>query len=237
MCMGQAAPSLAHLWARVPEEQRYGVRDLPSSRGLRRRSVAAVRSIWSNMKVAASTKPITGAPLPSDAPGSNSAVADNVDAFIRSYSPYVARLAYRLLGRDEEVDDVVQDVFVAFLRFRHDIREPAAVRSWLATTTVRTVHKRLRTRMRRIRALLRLEGDYAQSEVAAQGASPEDHTALTRIHEALDLVPAKVRIAWILRYLEQETNEDVARLCRCSLATAKRRIAQANIAVQRAIGQ
>jgi RNA polymerase sigma-70 factor, ECF subfamily len=236
MCMGQAAPSLAHLWAKVPEEQRYGARDLPSPRGLRRPSVAAVRSIWSNMSVAA-TKPITGAPLPSDAPGSDSAAADNVDAFIRSYSPYVARLAYRLLGRDEEVDDVVQDVFVAFLRFRHDIREPAAVRSWLATTTVRTVHKRLRTRMRRIRALLRLEGDHTQSEPAAHGASPEDHTALTRIHQALDLVPSKVRIAWILRYLEQETNEDVARLCRCSLATAKRRIAQANLAVQRAIGQ
>jgi DNA-directed RNA polymerase specialized sigma24 family protein len=91
--------------------------------------------------------------------------------------------------------------------------------------------------MRRIRALLRLEGDHTQSEPAAHDASPEDHTALTRIHQALDSVPAKVRIAWILRYLEQETNEDVARLCRCSLATAKRRIAQANLAVQRAVGQ
>ena len=90
--------------------------------------------------------------------------------------------------------------------------------------------------MRRIRALLRLEGDHSPSEATAQGVSPEDHTALTRIHRALDDVPAKVRIAWILRYLEQETNEDVARLCRCSLATAKRRIAQANQAVQKAVG-
>ena len=106
----------------------------------------------------------------------------------------------------------------------------------MATTTVRTVHKRLRTRMRRVRALLRLETDHSQSEPAAPSVSPEDHTALTRIHRALDDVPAKVRIAWILRYLEQETNEDVARLCRCSLATAKRRIAQANQAVQKAVG-
>jgi RNA polymerase sigma-70 factor (ECF subfamily) len=236
--MGQPAPSLALLWAKVPDAQRYALRDWASRRRLeRRRSVAGVSSIWSNRDVAASSKPTPGAPLPSDAPGAESVAADNVDAFIRSYSQYVARLAYRLLGRDEEVDDVVQDVFVAFLRFRHDIREPNAVRSWLATTTVRTVHKRLRTRMRRVRALLRLEGDHAGSEAAAQGASPEDQTALARIHEALDEVPAKVRIAWILRYLEQETNEDVARLCRCSLATAKRRIAQANLAVQKAIGQ
>jgi RNA polymerase sigma-70 factor (ECF subfamily) len=187
--------------------------------------------------VAASSRPVPGAPLTSDAPDVDALASDNVDAFIKAYSPYVARLAYRLLGRDEEVDDVVQDVFVAFLRFRHHIREPAAVRSWLATTTVRTVHKRLRTRMRRVRALLRLEGDHSQSEALSQGASPEDHTALTRIHHALDSVPTKVRIAWVLRYLEQETNEDVARLCRCSLATAKRRIAQANQVVQKAVGK
>jgi RNA polymerase sigma-70 factor (ECF subfamily) len=236
LCMGQAAPSLALLWAKVPDEQRYSFREWQGSRQERVR-VARARSIWSNSEVAAPSRPATGAPPASDAPGADPVASDNVDAFIRAYSPYVARLAYRLLGRDEEVDDVVQDVFVAFLRFRQDIREPAAVRSWLATTTVRTVHKRLRTRMRRLRALLRLEGDNTKTEALAVGASPEDHTALARVHRALDGVPAKVRIAWVLRYLEQETNEDVARLCRCSLATAKRRIAQANLAVQKAIGQ
>lgn len=233
MCMGQAAPSLALLWAKVPDAQRYSFRDWASSR---QRRVAGFRSFWSNKEVAAPSRPIPGAQSPSEALSADAVASDNVDAFIRTYSPYVARLAYRLLGRDEEVDDVVQDVFVAFLRFRKDIREPAAVRSWLATTTVRTVHKRLRTRMRRVRALLKLENDQTQTEAAAQGASPEDHTALTRIHKALDAVPTKVRIAWILRYLEQETNEDVARLCRCSLATAKRRIAAANQAVQKAVG-
>ena len=236
MCMGQAAPSLALLWAKVPDERRYSFRDWPASRADGGR-IARLRSIWSNSEVAASSRPVPGAPLSSDAPNVDAVASDNVDSFIRAYSPYVARLAYRLLGRDEEVDDVVQDVFVAFLRFRHDIREPAAVRSWLATTTVRTVHKRLRTRMRRVRALLRLEGDNSHTEALSQGVSPEDHTALTRIHGALDEVPAKVRIAWVLRYLEQETNEDVARLCRCSLATAKRRIAQANQAVQKAVGK
>jgi DNA-directed RNA polymerase specialized sigma24 family protein len=91
--------------------------------------------------------------------------------------------------------------------------------------------------MRRLRAIVRIEGDHAVPEPVAQGVSPEDHTALARIHRALDTVPAKARIAWALRYLEQETNEDVARLCRCSLATAKRRIAHANQVVQKALGQ
>jgi DNA-directed RNA polymerase specialized sigma24 family protein len=57
----------------------------------------------------------------------------------------------------------------------------------------------------------------------APGASPDDHAALRRVHRALDAVPPKARVAWALRYLEQERLEDVARLCRCSIATAKRR--------------
>ena len=35
------------------------------------------------------------------------------------------------------------------------------------------------------------------------------------------------RVAWTLNYVEGETLEEVARLCGCSLATAKRRIAAA----------
>ena len=36
-----------------------------------------------------------------------------LDAAFRVYAPYVAAIAFKLLGRDHEVDDVVQDVFLA----------------------------------------------------------------------------------------------------------------------------
>jgi len=49
-------------------------------------------------------------------------------------------------------------------------------------------------------------------------------------------VGVNARIAWTLRYLEQERIEDVARLCGCSKRTAKRRIASAQRAVKGALG-
>src|SRR5258708_2484860 len=75
----------------------------------------------------------------------------DLEAAFRRYSRYVAAVALRLLGRDDEVDDVVQEVFLAALRGMRRLREPEAVRGWLATVTVRIAGRRLRRR--RLRTL------------------------------------------------------------------------------------
>src|SRR5690348_13558322 len=61
------------------------------------------------------------------------------------YSHYVATIAFRLLGRNDEVDDVVQDVFLQVHRRLSTIR-PDAVKGWLAVVTVRATRRRLRRR-------------------------------------------------------------------------------------------
>jgi RNA polymerase sigma-70 factor (ECF subfamily) len=161
---------------------------------------------------------------------------ERIDDWVRAHSPYVAGLAYRLLGRDADVDDIVQDVFVALLRHRSQIREPGAVRGWLATTTVRLARKRLRKRA--LRELFGLGAhDHPAVEPTARGATQEEHLALRRIHRALAGVPANARVVWLLRYVEQERMEEVARLAGCSLTTAKRRVEAAQNAVKRALGQ
>jgi RNA polymerase sigma-70 factor (ECF subfamily) len=51
----------------------------------------------------------------------------------------------------------------------------------------------------------------------------------------LDELPAAERLAWTLRHVEGERLEQVARQCGCSLATAKRRIAAAQDAIEQAV--
>ena len=166
--------------------------------------------------------------------GEASVQGERIDDLVRAHSPYVAGLAYRLLGRDADVDDIVQDVFVALLRSRTQIRELNALRGWLATTTVRRCRKRLRAR-----ALREFFGfdELAGMESTARGATQDEHLALRRIHRALAGVSAGARVVWLLRYVEQERLEDVARLAGCSLTTAKRRIETAQHAVKKALGQ
>lgn len=161
--------------------------------------------------------------------------AARVDELVRFHSPYVAGLAYRLLGRDSEVDDVVQEVFVALLRFHDSVRDAEALRGWLATTTTRLCQRRMRSLAWRIRRWHRADEKEAE-DASAPGASAEDRLALARVHRALAGVPPTARVAWILRYVEQERMEDVARIVGCSLTTAKRRVEAAQIAAKRALG-
>lgn len=161
------------------------------------------------------------------------ALRRRLDGLFKEHSSYVARVAFRLLGREDEVDDIVQDVFVSLFKHLQQIRQPGALRAWLATTTVRMVRRRLR--VRRIGFLLRIGERVDPVELKAGGVSGEDRAALWNVHRALTRVGANARIAWVFRYLEQESIEDVARLCGCSLSTAKRRIADAHHVVKRAL--
>jgi RNA polymerase sigma-70 factor (ECF subfamily) len=154
-------------------------------------------------------KPVASAPL-------------DFDSLFQCYGSYVARVAARMLGRDDaEVDDVVQEVFFVTLRRLDRIRSAESARPWLMAVTVRVVQRTLRRRKWR-RMLL---GESSAAEVPAAGISADQRALLVRIYRTLDEIAPQSRIAWVLRFVEGERLEDVADACGCSLATAKRRIA------------
>src|SRR4051812_50189529 len=71
---------------------------------------------------------------------------DEVEAAFRRYSGYVAALALRLLGRRDDVDDVVQEVFLVALEGLARMRDPIAIQAWLGTVTAPRGGARLRAR-------------------------------------------------------------------------------------------
>ncbi len=158
----------------------------------------------------------------------------DLDSLFRRYSSYVAAIAHRLLGREEDVDDTIQEVFLAAVRGVHALRDPAAVRGWLARVTVRTA--RLKLRKRRMRSFLGLDEPSTYDAVIDKSASAEQRALVTRVYRLLDGMPANRRIAWSLRYIEGEPLDNVAALSGCSLATAKRRIAAAARELEEAFG-
>ncbi|MEM9861757.1 MAG: sigma-70 family RNA polymerase sigma factor [Myxococcota bacterium] len=146
----------------------------------------------------------------------------------RAYARYVGGVAYRLLGRDDEVDDVVQEVFVQLMRGWNSVQEPAALKRWLATVTTRVVSRKLsRRRVQRFFGLGASQpADY--EHVADGGASSEDRALLAQVYRELDRLPAAERVAWTLRHVEGLRLEECALRCECSLATVKRRIRAAH---------
>ncbi len=159
--------------------------------------------------------------------------SDPVEAAYRAYASYVAAVAFRILGRDIDVDDVVQDVFLAAARGLTTIRDAQATQAWLRTTTLRLAYRKLRGR--RVLAFFGLDPQPDYGEQIAPAASPDDRALLGRVYRLLDELPTAQRVAWTLRYVEGEQLEEVARLCHCSLATAKRRITAAQELVERGV--
>jgi RNA polymerase sigma-70 factor (ECF subfamily) len=152
------------------------------------------------------------------------------DTLYHHHARHVAGVAIRLLGRDVEVDDVVQEVFIAAFRGLGALRDPGAVRAWLTKVAVRSSMRRLR--WRRLRRTLGFDGDQSYDDLPDPSLSAEDRHVASRIYTLLDRLPAADRVAWTLRHVEDRSAEDVAGLQRCSLATAKRRIARVDGAIR-----
>ena len=166
--------------------------------------------------------------------------ASDPEALFVSHGRYVAAIATRLLGRDDEVADLVQDVFIIVVRGIGKLRrtEPEAVKAWLATVTTRLAMRRLR--WRRVRGWFRLHADdgdrtHEYQDLPDPSLSGEERAAVAAIYRLLDGLPAAHRSAWLLHHGEGMAADQVALACACSPATAKRWIAAVNETIRRAI--
>jgi RNA polymerase sigma-70 factor, ECF subfamily len=156
-----------------------------------------------------------------------------LDDIYRRYCRYVAGIIVRLDGRAAEVDDLVQEVFVEAAAGMAGLREPDAIKGWLATIAVRRVRRHLR--LRRVWRFLGFDRDVGQAGLVDPAASPVDRLLLRAVYRVLDDMPTEDRLAFGLHVIEGETLEAVAKLCGCSFATAKRRVSRAQRRIEEAL--
>ena len=180
--------------------------------------------------------------LPSDAAPDDATLVANArrgdrwaeEALYRRHVGYIAGMVARLLGGAVEAEDVVQDTFALGLDRLGTLRDPAAVRAWLAQIAVSQVRRRLRRTKLLTRLGLHPSLDHLQLEsMAVEEADADTRAELASLGEALAKLPTDDRLAWMLRHVEGQPLKEVARVSGCSLATAKRRIAAASHELRR----
>jgi RNA polymerase sigma-70 factor (ECF subfamily) len=146
---------------------------------------------------------------------------------------YIAGMSARLLRSIDASEDVVQDTFVIAFSKIASLRDPGAFRGWLASIAVSQVHRRLsRQRLLRLIGLDRGLDDAPLDELAREDLSVEARSELAALDLVLQELPPRQRVAWMLRYVEDEPIDAVAEACRCSRATVKRWIARADARVK-----
>lgn len=145
----------------------------------------------------------------------------------RRHVRFAGDLAYRLLGRDAEVEDVVQESFVVAFDTLATLLDPRAFRGWLgAIVTRKTIgvirKRRLLSRLGFVRA------EPIQIESVVSRSAPADVVVeLGAVYRALDALPAAERVVLVLRRVEQLPLEVIAERTSFSLATVKRRLQRA----------
>jgi RNA polymerase sigma-70 factor (ECF subfamily) len=143
------------------------------------------------------------------------------------YSRYLAGVVYRLVGRDDEVDDILQESFVDAIQGIDKLQDASSLRWWLVTIAVRRVHRLLSSRRRRRWIMASF------AKVVPQAHVPSVECSAAEIQKAMETLPPKLRIPWALSRIEQQELTDVATACSISVATAKRRIASAEDRLRR----
>lgn len=139
-------------------------------------------------------------------------------------------LLKRAYSRGDELDDAVHDVFVRFLESVGQVRDGAALRSYIVTIALNTARAELRRRRTRRAAVADSDGaptEVLLSDEMAQPVETATKLALASLARILTEVPPEERSMLVLRYVEEMELTEVAAASGVSLATVKRRLNKA----------
>jgi RNA polymerase sigma-70 factor (ECF subfamily) len=139
---------------------------------------------------------------------------------LRESSSLAFRVAYGVLRRREDAEDVAQEAFVRAHRSIAQLRDRDSFRAWLVRMTWRLAIDRLRTDRRRAIREMTLEPEPGLS--AEELASAQERAR--RLWTAIDELPEKLRMTIVLSSIEGHDVAEVARLLGIPEGTVKSRL-------------
>jgi RNA polymerase sigma-70 factor (ECF subfamily) len=133
------------------------------------------------------------------------------ERIVEQYSAEVAVLANRLLGWPGEVEDVIQEIFLAAFLGLKKFRCECSLKSWLFTITINKCRSH-----RHKRKLQQLQQAGTQEKLPnatyETGVSSMDFDDFNRVRRAIAELPAKYREPVVLKYLQELDTDEISRI-------------------------
>lgn len=143
---------------------------------------------------------------------------------MKRFSPLVHHVLKRGLGESQELEDVQQEVFMCVFRRISTLRDPVALRSFVIGIATNLIFLERRRRKRRSRVALEQPMVFdLQPGRSMAGMS----FAWMRLEGLLLRLRERDRAAFVLRYIERRSTNEVAAMLGLSIATARRSFAYA----------
>jgi RNA polymerase sigma-70 factor (ECF subfamily) len=149
-----------------------------------------------------------------------------LETVFTAHAPYLERLLARLVGSTLEVEDLLQSTFMAAIGAFPRFRGEAQVRTWLARIAIRVAYESLRRSEHRRRADLPGLEECPDTHAPHIGdeSGLDVRRKLARLHEHLEMIAPKKRIAFVLHVFEGRPIEEIARLTGASVTATKSRV-------------
>jgi len=150
--------------------------------------------------------------------------------------PTLYRCAYRLLGNKTDAEDAVQDALLAAFKHLNQFRGNAQLSTWLTAIVLNCAKMHLRKRLRHTHVSLDSrsgeEREYPFSELLVdERPNPEDECHGSMLHRRLMKSAAQLsptlRKTFHLRFVDQVSVSETARILGIPIGTVKARTARA----------
>lgn len=160
------------------------------------------------------------------------------EELVGRYRNDVFALAYHFVRNREDAWDISQEVFIraygALGRFRGD----ASFKTWLLRITSNLCKDAFKKRRLRTVSFDEAMGvDAAPSSIPGPGRALEADELGRAIDKAVDMLPPKHRMTFVLREYEGLSYDEMAQVMHCSLGTVMSRLHHARKKLQRSLVQ
>jgi RNA polymerase sigma-70 factor (ECF subfamily) len=140
-------------------------------------------------------------------------------ALVEQYQPALRYYLRKVLSGVCDADDVLQEVWLDVFRSIRRLVDADAFRGWLYQVARARAIKQFRRRRLSFQPLDEVEA--ADAESSTEVLTRE---AAEIIHQALDELPAAQREVVVLRYIEDMSYDQIARIVDCNVGTVRSRL-------------
>ncbi len=147
----------------------------------------------------------------------------------RKYRSAMLRVAWRFTHDDFEAEDIVQEAFLKAFRSLAHFKGDSTFGAWLKRITINTSINALKKKQLE---MVPLEGAEIQDEVPDLVSMSESTISPTRIHQAIDRLPAGYRQVLTLYLLEGYDHQEISGILSISEATSKSQFCRARRKLQ-----
>ena len=154
---------------------------------------------------------------------------------VEKYSDYLYNMAYRIMGNQTDAEDAVQDAFLSAYRNYDKFRGDSAVSTWLYRIGMNACLMKLR-KEKKSRYLTQIGVEDLQiaswpeegPERAALNSELKEH-----LEQGLALLPPQLRMAVVLRDVQELSNEEAADALGITVSSVKARLHRGRVLLRK----